>query len=265
MKNFTILKRSEVLKQVVADLDRPKKSDSTGLPILDKCMYGGLFPAKAYGFQARKKVGKTILLSTISHNLNIRDIKHLFITGEMHAGELEHRVVAREMGFNSADFLTNMEEDRVNDIRMHQAMAHDSVLYSNAPGMSLDYIHKTVKEAVTEHQVQGVIVDYLQLIKGDSANRTEHLEYAAQALANLARIHNIWVMAAAQVNQDGNTRGGEGLKLAFDQVYTLHRNKTSDKGWLEMEESRYTQYANIGSKDAPGLKLEMNGPYFREC
>ena len=265
MKNFTILRRSEVLEDVVRDLDREKRFDSTGIPSLDAAMYGGLFPSKAYGFQARKKVGKTILLSTISHNLNVMGTKHLFITGEMHAGELEHRVVAREMGFNSADFLTNMTKERIDDIRMHQAMAHDNVLYSNAPGMSLDYIHKTVETAVTDYQCQGIIVDYLQLIKGDSANRTEHLEYAAQALANLARIHNVWIMAAAQVNQDGNTRGGEGLKLAFDQVYTLHRKKTSDGAWLEMEESRYTGYANIGSPDAPGLKLELNGPYFREC
>ena len=64
------------------------------------------------------------------------------------------------------------------------------------------------------------------------------------------------------MNQDGNTRGGEGLRLACDQYYTLHREKSDVRAWLEMGESRYTMYENVGSKDFPGMLLNSNGPHF---
>ena len=62
------------------------------------------------------------------------------------------------------------------------------------------------------------------------------------------------------MNRSGNTRGGEGLKLAADQYCTLHRNKGDQGAWLEMEESRYTLYTNVGSANHPGLWLSKTGP-----
>jgi len=112
-----------------------------------------------------------------------------------------------------------------------------------------------------------VIIDYWQLVDGKDGRETEeyHLRRVAQTLANIARNEGIFVLTAAQVNQDGNTRGGEGLKLACDQYYTLHREKSSEHAWLEMEESRYTLYQNVGIKDLPGVVLSKHGPHFQDA
>ena len=69
---------------------------------------------------------------------------------------------------------------------------------------------------------------------------------------------------AAQLNQDGNVRGGEGLKLACDQYYALHREKDEAGAWLEMEESRYTLYQHVGSASVPGIWLHKIGPHFSD-
>jgi hypothetical protein len=72
------------------------------------------------------------------------------------------------------------------------------------------------------------------------------------------------VLTAAQLNQDDNVRGGEGLKLAADAYLVLHREKEDPGAWLEMQESRYTLYANVGSETLPGLWLHKQGPHFSD-
>ena len=254
--------RKTAITSVLKRLQDPGRCDSTGLSKLDKVMGGGLYAGKAYGLQARKKIGKTILLGTISYNLNILGTKHLWVTAEMNDQELEHRQLARALNKNSLAFMNgNIDADEINN---YLKDAPDNVHYANASGISLTELEKLIDRAVDELNIQGVIVDYLQLIKGKSQNITEHLEYVAQSLASIVRQRQIWCIVAAQLNQENNTRGGEGMLLAFDMVFNLNRDKYKSDAWLEMTESRYTSYVNIGSKNKPGLKLEQNGPFFSQ-
>ena len=87
----------------------------------------------------------------------------------------------------------------------------------------------------------------------------------AGVLTDLTRREGVFVIVAAQVNQDGNTRGGEGLRLACDLYSTLHRDKDDDGAWLEMGEIRISFYRNVGSKIDPGLILDPHGPHFRDA
>jgi len=254
--------RKKAISAVLQSLEDPSRCDSTGLSKLDKAMGGGLYAGKAYGLQARKKVGKTILLGTVSYNLNINGVPHLWVTAEMNDQELEHRQLARALNKDSIKFMDgNISAEEINN---YLKTAPDNVYYSNASGITLDQLEKLIHKAIDELQIHGVIVDYLQLIKGSNQNRTEHLEYVAQSLAGLVRQRQIWCIVAAQLNQDNNTRGGEGMLLAFDMVFNLNRDKFKSDAYLEMTESRYTSYVNIGSKSKPGLKLEQNGPFFSQ-
>ena len=254
--------RKTAITSVLARLKDPGRCDSTGLSKLDNAMGGGLYAGKAYGLQARKKIGKTILLGTISYNLNLLGTKHLWVTAEMNDQELEQRQLARALKKDSLSFMNgNIDVDEINNYLIN---APDNVHYANASGISLIELEKLIDKAVNELNIQGVIVDYLQLIKGKSQNRTEHLEYVAQSLAEMVRKYQIWCIVAAQLNQENNTRGGEGMLLAFDMVFNLNREKFKTAAYLEMTESRYTSYVNIGSKNNPGLKLETNGPFFSE-
>jgi replicative DNA helicase len=85
----------EVSERVLKALSDYTPPYSTGLLALDSAMGGGLYPGKSYGFAAKKKTGKTTLLSTISANLEAAGVKHLFICGEMSADEIHQRTLAR--------------------------------------------------------------------------------------------------------------------------------------------------------------------------
>lgn len=256
-----------VSSDIADELMNPPSVYSTGLPTMDDVLGGGLFSGKMYGFAARKKVGKTILLGTISHNLNAARVPHLFIAMEMTPDEIEHRNIARVGGFNSIKFLKRDDRRLPSIVADYATTVPNATFYEHCPGSPLDHVRRVIGRAIIQHQIKGIIVDYWQLVGGKERGETEeyHLRNVAQSLADICRREKLWCCIAAQVNQDGNTRGGEGLKLACDVYFTLHREKHDDRAWLEMEESRYVLYANVGSELAPGLILNKHGPYFEDA
>tara|TARA_R110000744_G_scaffold66596_3_gene136156 strand:+ start:660 stop:1478 length:819 start_codon:yes stop_codon:yes gene_type:complete len=263
-QGYKITTRDEAMQMIVSQAEDDVIVSSTGMDRLDKCMGGGLYASKLYGFQARKKVGKTIIMGTMSYNLNEASIPHLWIACEMSAVEIEQRHIARALNVNPIAFLKHRDGGLKDDVKRYRQTAKNNITYADAYYLTISRLCELVKKAVDDHQIEGFFLDYYQLVRGDRENRADHLEEVGQTLAGLVREHNIWCVTAAQLNQDGNTRGGEGLKLTADMVFTLHRDKGIKEGWLEMEESRYTPYRNVGSRRDPGITLETKGLYFTE-
>jgi hypothetical protein len=70
----------------------------------------------------------------------------------------------------------------------------------------------------------------------------------------------------AQENQDENTRGGEGLRLACNQLYHISkRDVSTTDAWLEMMETRYTPWTGVGKEHYPSLRLSEKGTHFEEA
>ena len=224
-----------VAKEIYEDLGKPLDIYSTGLRELDAVMGGGLIAGRSYTIAARKKTGKTMLLGTISHNLNRDGVRHCFIALEMSAKEIEQRNIARDQRFE------------------------------HHPSASFDTVRRIVARARLQGAC-GVFLDGLQLVGGKSPQHTEeyHHRCVAQWFADAARDTGMWMLSSVQTNQQGNTRGGEGPKLACDEYFVLHREKDQYGAWLEMEESRHTIYANVGSESYPGLWLRKHGQHFSD-
>lgn len=258
--------KRDVALRIGEALSKPAPFFPTGLPSLDKAIGGGFFAGKCYGVAARKKVGKTVIAGTISHNMNGKGLKHLFLAGEMSPEEIEQRNMARVLKINSVEFLKRGGRDLRGMVADYTDEVPDNMVYESAAGASLDDIRRMVSRAIVQHQITGFILDYWQLVGGKRPSESEeyHLRTVAQWVADTCRKEGLWALVLAQVNQEGNTRGGEGLKLACDCYFTLHREKDEDGAWLEMEESRYVLYANVGSEQYPGLWLNKHGPYFED-
>lgn len=256
--------KREVADSISKNLDKQRPCYWTGLNALDNAMGGGMYGGRMYGFAARKKVGKTVLLGSISDNLNAQKIPHLFVAMETPADEIEQRNIAQKGGFNSIHFLRRDNPTLDKRVREIAEKTSDYARFYDAPGATFDEIKSEIMREIIANGIKGVVLDYWQLVQGRASRDTEelHLRNVAQGLADICRREGVFVAIAAQVNQDGNTRGGEGLKLACDQYYTLHREKDSQHSWLEMEESRYTIYQNVGSENVPGLIMSKHGPAF---
>lgn len=258
---------AEITLDILREINTRRPIVSTGLSKLDDAMGGGLYAGKSYGFAARKKVGKTVLASTISYNLNAAGVPHLFICGEMGPQEIHERNLCRELNvypsiFNSPEAKETCFQDR---LKHSAAKSNRCIKYQNAPGLTLADLRQFIAAAIAKHKIQGVILDYWQLVEGQEKGQSEatHLGKVAQWLANYGRKYGVWNITMAQINQEGNTRGGEGLRLAYDQVFQIHREDISaPKAWVEMMDTRYTKWTNIGSEECPGLLMNAKGPYF---
>lgn len=133
--------KRQVGEELYEFLARPAEVFPTGLSRLDEAIGGGLIGGKCYGIGARKKVGKTLLLGTISHNLNRDKVPHLFVALEMSDDEIEQRNIAREMGFNAIKFLLPQEREFVRRrVGEYVASVPNFTDYEHIPGASFDQI-----------------------------------------------------------------------------------------------------------------------------
>jgi replicative DNA helicase len=259
----------EVTEAILESLKSRKNALSTGLGKLDEAMGGGLYEGYSYGFAARKKVGKTMLAATLSVNLATQGIPHLFICGEMGAQRIHERNLARLMQVYPSKFRGNDRNNAefLSDIAQVAIESKRCTYYMDAPNITFNALKRAVITAVMKKKIKVCILDYWQLVQGAQRgqNKAEFLDEVAQWIANSGREYNITNIVMAQINQEGNTRGGEGIRLAFDQVFQIHReDDTLPWVWFEMLDTRYTSWMNIGNKNTPGLKMNSKGPYFEE-
>lgn len=261
----------QVTERILERLNTPRKPFSTGIPKLDAAMEGGLFPGMNYLFAARKKVGKTTLASTISCNLNIAGVKHLFICAEMSDLEIQQRIISRMTETYTSSFRNSFGKSPAFQakVRAQIEASNGCIIYQSAPGITFDELRSSVAQAMSIHKIQGFILDSLQLVGGKSSKKStaEHQDEVAQWCADFGRQRNLFSIVTAQVNQTGGIRGGEGIRLACDQGYEIHApgdDPSRSDRWVEMIETRYTPWMNIGSKDNPALLMHEYGQYFHE-
>lgn len=255
-----------VTRKLVQEKQKPYASYPSSLSRLDHALGGGFFENKLYCFSARKKVGKTILASTLSHNLNKNGIRHLFICGEMGESEVHQRCLAREL-YCYPDELRNPTPAMVEKLNIIAERGEDNAIYYDAPGITFEELKQAVGMAKARYDIKGYIMDYWQLVGGKprNMNTAEHLGEVAQWMAEICRRLKLFGIVMAQMNQDGNTRGSEAIRLSADQVFQIHREDiTGPDAWLEMLETRHTAWVSVGSKNKPGLYMNERGPFFEE-
>lgn len=296
--NADLVSIGSAVGEVLDDLANPQHGAiPIGMPRLDATMGGGLFPGKFYGLSAKQKAGKTTMLTSISYSLMFNSpagpVPHLYICMEMGAKEIAQRLVARRLGINSLAFLELGTKDKVkvrtgdgdHDFRWYSRQnitdmvmnAHNDfkqrgLVFQQRPRLSIDALRTTLAQAALSGKFKGVIVDYLQLVTGVKRGQSgaDHLDHVAQTLAEFAKEYGMWIITAAQLNREGNVRGGDGLLNACDMTFSLNRvneneDKIGDEAWMDMTASRYTPYRHVGRAGSPAFKINRHvGPYFDE-
>lgn len=264
--DFEIKSSAEVSREIYEDLQVKADITPTGIDIFNKAMGGGLYRGKAYAFAARKKTGKTVLAGTLSRNLNHAGHKHMFIAAEMSPQEIHQRVMSRDLQTNPLSFIGENREAKWFQDRVGEYKDPDNCYYLGDAGISFNRLRMAMSTAVVRYKVEGIILDYFQLVGGAGKdNLVNHLDEVAQWIATFCRDNNIWAVVMAQMNQSDNIRGGEGLRLAFDQVYELKRCGDSNNAfYCEQMDTRYTPWCAMGDENTPSLEMDRNAPYFKD-
>ena len=87
------------------------------------------------------------------------------------------------------------------------------IFIDDTPALSILELRAKCRRLKQQHDIQLVVIDYLQLMTGDSSkgggNREQEIASISRALKNLAKELNVPVIALSQLSRAVETRGGE--------------------------------------------------------
>jgi replicative DNA helicase len=177
----------------------------TGFIDLDK-MLTGLQPSDLLIIAGRPGQGKTGFLLSVAKNAALTHKKHVAIFSlEMSNEQVVQRLIAQETGIDSQRLRTGKLADNEWPLFTHSIeVFSDTHLYlDDTPAITPLQLRTKCRRLHMEFGIDLVIVDYLQLMGGDTRNdnRVQEVSNISRNLKILARELNIPVLAAAQLSR----------------------------------------------------------------
>ncbi len=184
---------------------RPARALSTGFSEFD-ALTSGLHPSSLVVVAGRPGTGKTSLALDIARNAAIRQKKTVgFFSMEMPKEQILERILCAEARVDlhrlRSGYLPAAKWGRIAEAAGH---INDAVvLVDDAPAAAVLAIRSKARRMNSEHGLDLIIVDYLQLI--DAGVRTDireqEISYISRSLKGLARELDVPVIACSQLNR----------------------------------------------------------------
>lgn len=232
----------------------------TGLEGID--LQAPVYGADLVVLAARPGVGKTALALAIAHQCacEAQDAVGVFSL-EMSSVELTQRLIARISGVPvtrlRAAGLSARDEERVWDAEMQLSERADRLWIDDTFGLHISELRARARRlhAKVRNGLRLLIVDYLQLVRGDGESEETRISSVAKALKGLAKELGIPVIALAQLNREvekrarrepqlSDLRGSGEIEQTADQIWFLCRPYAHDKAadpaeaWIEVAKNR---------------------------
>jgi replicative DNA helicase len=177
----------------------------TGLYDLDKLL-GGLQKSDLLIIAGRPGSGKTGFLLSVAKTAAQKHKKHVAVFSlEMSNEQLVQRLIAQETGIDTQRLRSGKLADEEWPIFTHaiEVLGDTHIFLDDTPALTPLQLRTKCRRLHMEYQLDLVIVDYIQLMAGDtrSENRVQEVSYISRNLKVLARELNVPVLAAAQLSR----------------------------------------------------------------
>jgi replicative DNA helicase len=182
----------------------------TGFNDIDKLL-GGLQRSDMVILAARPSVGKTSLALSIGHNAAKRFNQRVaFFSLEMSREQVVQRLMSAETGIDSQRLRRGdiAEEEWGRFVKATSDLAETLFFIDDTPGISALELRTKARRLHAEVGIDLLVVDYLQLMRGDfrSENRVQEISSISRALKALARELNTPVLALSQLSRGVESR-----------------------------------------------------------
>lgn len=201
---------SETIKQLEA---LPESvSGTTGVPSgfieLDK-MTAGWQASDLIIVAARPGMGKTAFTMALARNAAMDFNKPVaFFSLEMSNMQLVQRLISGEAEIDVSKLRTGrMEDSEWKTLhRTIERLADVPLFIDDTPGINIFELRAKCRRLKSQHDIQMVVIDYLQLISGGTdnsknGNREQEISGISRALKGMAKELNIPVIALSQLNR----------------------------------------------------------------
>jgi replicative DNA helicase len=177
----------------------------TGFIDLDKLL-AGLQPADLLIVAGRPGMGKTGFALSVAKNAAQIHKKHVAIFSlEMSNEQLVQRLISQETGIDSQRLRTGKLEEDEWPLFTHaiEVMSDTRIFLDDTPAITPLQLRTKCRRLHLEYRLDLIIIDYLQLMSGDTRNdnRVQEVSYISRNLKVLARELNVPVLAAAQLSR----------------------------------------------------------------
>ena len=179
----------------------------TGYPDLDK-LTGGLQKGDLIIVAARPGVGKSSLMNNIGYHAAFKHRQRVAIfTLEMSNEQLVQRFVASETGIDSQRLRIGdlREEEWAGMTKVCMQMADLYMFLDDTPSLSPLDLRVKSRRIYQEYGLDLIIVDYLQLMQGESGsrndNRVQEISYISRSLKAIARELKVPLVAGSQLSR----------------------------------------------------------------
>lgn len=237
-----------LMKQAVDLLESKKdqKDGLTGVPsgfmALDR-VTNGWQPSDLIIIAARPGMGKTAFTMSALRNAAVDHNQAVaFFSLEMGGVQLTNRLISAEAELESDKLRKGNLED-YEWTQLHQRirkLSNAPIFIDDTPGLSILELRAKCRRLKAQHDIQIIVIDYLQLMSGDTAakkagNREQEIASISRALKGIAKELSIPVIALSQLSRAVESRGGDkrpqlsdlresgAIEQDADQVMFLYR------------------------------------------
>lgn len=167
---------------------------------------------------ARPGVGKTAFSLNIAQYAAVIAKKKIgFFSLEMSKEELVDRMMVAQADIDAWKLKTG-RLDSQDYLKLSDAMgvlADAEIFIDDTPGASIFEMRTKARRLMTEHSIDMIVVDYLQLAKGRTMdNRVQEVAEISQGLKNIARELRVPVLALSQLSRAIENRAEKSPQLS---------------------------------------------------
>jgi replicative DNA helicase len=188
---------------------------ATGYSELDK-MTDGLHGSEMFVIAARPSMGKTALAMNIAEHVAVDQKQPVAIFSlEMSSQQLVQRLLCSRARVNlhgiRDGFLS--ERDFPNLTAAASKLAESRIFIDDTAGLSILELRAKARRLKTQHDIQIIVIDYLQLLRSTSKraqdNRQLEIAEISSGVKALAKELNIPIIVLAQLNRNPENRSGD--------------------------------------------------------
>ncbi len=219
-KNYSDMR--SIMRDAMTELEARKnqKDGLTGVPsgftALDR-VTSGWQKSDLVIIAARPAMGKTAFVLSVLRNAAVDHNRPVAIFSlEMSSVQLVNRLISSEAELDSEKIKKGTLADHEWAQLIHKTakLSKAPLFVDDTPALSILELRAKCRKLKAQHDIQLVVVDYLQLMSGDSkggfgGNREQEIASISRALKKIAKELSIPVIALSQLSRAVETRGGD--------------------------------------------------------
>ena len=215
---------------------------STGYYDLDD-ITSGLQNSELIVIAARPSMGKSSLVLNIAEHSGTKEKKPtLIFSMEMSAQQVAQNMLCSTAKIDAHLLRTGkLDDNQFSNLSLAMGdLSESEIFIDDTPGLGLLELRAKARRLKLQHNIQMIIVDYLQLMEGRKAeNRQQEISGISRGLKALARELEVPVIAVSQLNRSVETRDGHTPRMSdlresgsieqdADVIILLHREDYYD-------------------------------------